>query len=181
MKCQNINNRRRTNLSHVIGKRFGKLVISERVDNKGSYSAWKCICDCGNIKIAKLRSLRNGDCVSCGCKRKSRYEEIPGSYFGAMKQRARKKNVECNISKEYMWNLFLTQNRRCSLSGMDIIFDRDYRHGKQTASLDRINPSLGYVEGNVRWVHKKINQIRMDMDDEEFLTLCRKVIEHATM
>jgi isocitrate lyase len=164
-------------------KRFGKLTVKKRVAppefRNPHYSYWECVCDCGKIKIAKAKNLVNGDCVSCGCKRKSRYEEIPGSYFGAMKQRVRAKKLEYNISPEYMWDLYLSQNKKCALTGMDIGFDPDYRHGKQSASLDRIDSARGYIVGNVRWVHKKINQIKMDMTDVDFIDLCHKVVCHA--
>ena len=49
------------------------------------------------------------------------------------------------------------------LSGIDIGF-----HDK-TASLDRINPLVGYIMGNVRWVHKIVNKMKGDLSDVEFM------------
>lgn len=165
-------------LAYLIGRKFDKLTVIRRMPSITQYSLFECKCDCGNIKIAKAKNLLCGNCKSCGCKRKSRYEEIPGAYFGAMRQRAKLKSLECSVSKEYMWNLYLTQNKKCALTGMDIGFDPDYRHGKQSASLDRIDSTKGYINGNVRWVHKKANQIKMDMTDDEFLMMCRRIVNH---
>jgi len=50
-----------------IGQRFGKLVVRERADNLGNAVAYECVCDCGNIKIARSYSLHNGETKSCGC------------------------------------------------------------------------------------------------------------------
>jgi len=51
------------------------------------------------------------------------------------------------------------------------------RKDTSTASPDRIDPSKGYVEGNVRWVHKTINSMRNSMCDQEFRRWCRLVCE----
>ena len=54
----------------MIGKRFGRLIVLERVENIGDQAAWKCLCDCGNELISRGSSLRRGDTVSCGCHRR---------------------------------------------------------------------------------------------------------------
>lgn len=55
------------------GIRFGKLVVKELSHtNKGAF--WNCICDCGNTKIIKSRSLISGDSKSCGCIQKTRFK-----------------------------------------------------------------------------------------------------------
>lgn len=48
----------------------------------------------------------------------------------------------------------------------------------QTASLDRINSSIGYTIDNVQWVHKKINMMKMDLSQEEFINYCRLVVKN---
>ena len=53
----------------MIGKRFGRLLVIERVDNIGLEAGWKCICDCGNELVSRGSSLRNGSTLSCGCYR----------------------------------------------------------------------------------------------------------------
>lgn len=51
----------------MIGKRFGKLVVIERIENKDKKVQYKCQCDCGNIKIVVGSDLRTGHIQSCGC------------------------------------------------------------------------------------------------------------------
>jgi hypothetical protein len=44
-----------------------------------------------------------------------------------------------------------------------------------TASLDRKNSSVGYVIGNVRWVHPVINMMKNHFSDETFISMCNRV------
>lgn len=39
--------------------------------NREGRNLWTCVCDCGNMCYVDSYSLRHGDTVSCGCKRKS--------------------------------------------------------------------------------------------------------------
>ena len=54
------------------GRRFGKLVVLERVDgyrrpSGKSEARWKCICDCGGETFSDSWSLTHGAKTSCGC------------------------------------------------------------------------------------------------------------------
>lgn len=55
-------------LNDLIGKRFGKLVALEVVQQIGT-TKWKCQCDCGNIIYVKRGNLLSGNTTSCGCNR----------------------------------------------------------------------------------------------------------------
>lgn len=52
---------------------------------------------------------------------------------------------------------------------------KDWNMSHGTASLDRIDSSKGYIEGNVQWVHKYVNVMKWDFSMEEFLDICRKI------
>jgi len=51
----------------LTGQRFGRLVVTKRVENKGNHRCWECSCDCGNITIVPVGHLRSGNTRSCGC------------------------------------------------------------------------------------------------------------------
>lgn len=58
----------------MTGRRFGKLIVTQRVDNKtqpnGSAKvAYKCKCDCGNEIVVTASHLTSGHTQSCGCLR----------------------------------------------------------------------------------------------------------------
>ena len=52
---------------NMVGKKFGKLTVVEMSDKQGIYYRYLCKCDCGNAKILRGASLRNGLTKSCGC------------------------------------------------------------------------------------------------------------------
>lgn len=105
------------------------------------------------------------------------YKDITGTYWGGLIKSAKDRNIEFNIDIAYVWNLFISQNEKCALSGIDIKFNQHSQHFKtsQTASLDRIDSSKGYVEGNVQWVHKTVNKMKMDIKEKEFINFCELI------
>ena len=56
------------NAIDITGKRFGRLVVIEKSNEKryGRLS-WKCQCDFGNYIVVATQSLNNGNTKSCGC------------------------------------------------------------------------------------------------------------------
>ena len=163
-------------IKDIIGKRFNNLVILKIVKSKNRESMLECKCDCGNIKIIKKRFVLNGDCKSCGCLWKcSCYKEIPGYYFNVVKNNAESRNLEYNLTKEYLWDLYEKQNRKCALSGVDIIFCKDVKTKKQTTSLDRIDSSKGYTKDNVQWVHKDVNSLKSNFPETDLFYWVEKI------
>lgn len=74
------------------GKVFGRLTVLYRVNNVSNSTAWKCQCDCGNIKIIRAKCLQRGETQSCGCLQKEKAREngkitardITGQRFGRL-------------------------------------------------------------------------------------------------
>jgi hypothetical protein len=108
------------------------------------------------------------------------YEEISGTFYGAIRDGAKHRNLQFEISIEYIWNLYLKQNRKCALTGIEISLPQKCKDTNQTASLDRIDSSKGYVAGNVQWVHKDINQMKMDLTQDQFINYCKLTYENVT-
>ncbi len=95
---------------------------------------------------------------------------------------ARSRGLEVEIGKAYALALFRKQEGRCALSGLPIGFGRkgDWAPGRKvqgTASLDRINSALGYVAGNVWWLHRDVNKMKMDLPSALFVEMCCRVAE----
>jgi hypothetical protein len=111
-----------------------------------------------------------------------KFGEIHLSYIYLLKNRAKNKNLDFNLDGNFLWELFLEQNRKCALSGLDLVFPRAWgakSKTQMTASIDRINSSLGYIKGNVQWVHKTINTMKMDLNEEDFKYFCKMVAKHS--
>lgn len=52
---------------NMIGQKYGKLTVIERIGSKNNRSLWKCQCDCGKIINVPRDSLIRGNTQSCGC------------------------------------------------------------------------------------------------------------------
>lgn len=67
------------NASDFIGLKYGMLtIIKDLGSGKNSKRIVETICECGNVKITDLNSLRTGNIKSCGCIHKS----MPNDYLG---------------------------------------------------------------------------------------------------
>ena len=68
--CGCLQKDRASEASHIslIGNRYGKLVVIERVENnRFGHVCYRCKCDCGGETIVDATNLRGGNTNSCGC------------------------------------------------------------------------------------------------------------------
>lgn len=165
-------------------KKFGKLLVLEEVESKDKkHPTWSCLCDCGQITTRVTSDLisanKNKMCWDCrnqfiSTSKWKGYGEISGEFWDRAKRSAKVRKIDFQITIEDAWQLFLKQNRKCALSKKDIGFHRNIIENT-TASIDRIDSSIGYVLDNIQWVHKTINNLKMDLNQIEFIEWCRLV------
>lgn len=175
----------------LVGTTHGKLTVERaygvRLGNGKRHAKISCRCQCGkhiDIFWTSLRTRRN---LSCGCdnqrylhtageknRRFKGYREIRGNLWKGYQFGAKTRGLEFSITQEYVWQLYEAQGRLCKVSGVPIQFGS--KKNPTTASLDRIDPQDGYVEGNVQWVHKTVNVMRNALTIEEFLVWCQRVV-----
>ena len=93
---------------------------------------------------------------------------------------AKYRNISFDITIEEAWQKFLEQNRKCALTGDELVFytRRKKDANIQTASLDRIDNTKGYTKNNCYWLHKSINRLKSDFTVEELLNLARKLVKY---
>jgi hypothetical protein len=72
------------------------------------------------------------------------------------------------IDARYIEKILSQQNNKCALSG---IFFTDLF----PPSIDRIDSTKGYIEGNVQLVLKEINTMKMDLPQSLFLLLVHSI------
>lgn len=171
----------------IIGKQFGNLKVLKKsiAKHKNPHSYYICLCVCGTEKEVRGDRLSTGANTSCGCRMNkdgaengkwSGYEGISGTYWNRLELRAKYKNLDFNIKIEKMWELFLKQDKKCSISGILLTPPNKEGYGKSNiniASLDRIDSSKGYIEGNVQWVSRPINVMKMALPQNEFINICK--------
>jgi hypothetical protein len=184
---------RKTGVKHgLVGKTFGYLTVTEMAQTKksGKLHEWRAMCKCNNCGKENVdirpQALLRGSTTSCGCRRDqyikntgknssqyTGYEDIPGKYWGVIKKRAENRGYTLTISIEDAWNIFIGQEKKCALSGLEIGFAiANRKNSDTTASLDRIDSSKGYTRDNVQWVHKNINIMKRMYLIKIILYLC---------
>lgn len=176
------------NFRDLTGLKFGQLLVIKRSKNytKTRGALWECVCDCGSIVEIASNCLTSGNNITCGNKSKHyntqfdcknyRFGELPAVHLNTIKQNAIKRNIKFDVTGEYLWDLFVKQNKKCAISNIDLAFTPHRNSHKfrymTTASLDRINSSQGYIIDNVRWVHKDINKMINNYGDNKFIDYC---------
>jgi hypothetical protein len=111
-----------------------------------------------------------------------KHKFIPGKYFDQIKRGAFRREIEFNITIDYIGNLFEKQFSKCVYSGLELRFYKNNEKARmQTASLDRIDSKKGYIVDNVQWIHKKIQYMKWDMSEEEFLSFIKIIAENRKL
>jgi hypothetical protein len=96
------------------------------------------------------------------------HEEIPVAWFNGKLRRAKQRDYEFTITIDYIWDIYIAQDKVCALSGVPISFN-------DTASLDRIDNAVGYVRENIQIVHKDINYMKYIYSQDYFIKMCNLV------
>lgn len=141
----------------MIGKKFGKLTVIEEVEKGNRGPRYKCICDCGNEKIAYGVDLRTLHCTSCGCNISNRAKTHGMSdtrvnrIYRNMKKRC--DNPNCPDYHNYGGRGIKYCKEWSTFEG----FWEDMKEGySDKLTLDRIDNDKGYSKENCRWVTRKI-------------------------
>lgn len=167
----------------LTGRRFGHLKVlnyaftkrrSEGKNGSVSRIYYRCKCDCGRYTIVLGGNLSKGNSTSCRCNWSNRtYEEITGAFFGQIQRSAAVRGMSFRLTPQYLWELFLKQERRCALTGWNLVMPKHKVKG--TASLDRIDSSKGYTKDNVQWLHKDVNIAKQDTKEDQFIFMCTAI------
>lgn len=156
-----------------------------KLSNKKN-AKWLCKCDCGNEVVVlayNIVSEQSKRCLKCMAIAhiKSYEGNIPTPVWKTILTNAKRRNHKVNITRDYAYSLFLKQNKKCAISGLDIKFaenNQDYNKRNQTASLDRIDSSKGYIKENIQWVHKDINIMKNEYSMDKLLNYCKLIYNY---
>lgn len=165
----------------LTGKQMGDFfVIGVSEKSRNGHYRYHVKCKCGTEKTILGTHMIQGNTLNCGCKkRKPRnwkgYKKVSSVYFNSIKRGANggkgRKPINFDVTIEYVGDLLEEQDYKCALSGLNIlIYDK-------TASLDRIDSSKGYEEGNLQWLHKDVNMMKRHYTQKYFKHLCNLVTE----
>lgn len=176
-------------MKDLTGLKFGKLKVVEFARKNDCTTFWFCECECGNKKTVCRNNLISGHCKSCGCLKHKKYSENKG-WLGVgdislrtwtlIKRKAEERDLGFEISIEDAWKKYQEQNGKCALTGWTLtLLSPKGNYSNKTASLDRINSDLGYISGNIQWVHKDVNAMKSWFSNERFIEVCEAVTKHG--
>ena len=101
---------------------------------------------------------------------KNKNASVPGRLQDA-KSRSRVKNLEFNITLEYLESIY-PDDSLCPLLSIPLDWSTPPNH-PSTPSLDRIDSSKGYIKGNVQWVSWRANRLMSNATPDELLMLAQ--------
>lgn len=165
----------------LTGKRFGKLTVIG-VEKSGEHKYWKCVCDCGEIKIASTSYLLNGTTKSCGHERRNP-NRIDTPCNGNPITRGGKRKL-CYLPHQRILRIRRGMIERCEnknrgnykyYGGKGISVCEEWRRNplsfydwaikngyNDNLTIDRINADGNYEPSNCRWVDMKTQNRNKD-------------------
>ena len=144
----------------LMGKTFGKLVVTGTAESRQSKAMWYCTCACGKVTLVYAESLLRDKTRSCGCLRTENH------YSTHRMTGSKEYNIWANMKKRC---LNPKEKRYPDYGGRGILvctkwlefqgFYEDMGDCPQDCSLDRRDNDLGYSPDNCRWVNNSIQRI----------------------
>lgn len=172
----------------MIGKKFGYLVVLERVPrtHKKRGIVYLCECDCGAKKELEAVKIRAGHVKSCGCKTndlisKSKSKETSSfaKLFYAYRHSAKQRGLE----------FLLTEDQFRSIVAKDCFYcgavpKQESKVKSKNAptfiynGIDRKNNTLGYTVDNSLPCCKYCNYAKFRHTHDEFIAWVKKIYNH---
>lgn len=142
------------------GQKYYNLQIHKLVGKNASGTAWlwSSTCDCGVSKLVNATDARRGKVKSCGCLSLDNQNNFTKKYkthgmAGTVEQKAWKRLLSrCTNPNNPDFEVYSKIGVSSTIRKDFMSFYTDIGPApKGKVSVDRIDNTLGYVEGNLRW------------------------------
>lgn len=162
---------------NLIGHKFGRLTITERIGSLGGKSRWLGVCKCGGTAKATAHNLTWGFVTSCGCFRREfiRGNQLPNgesgfnTLFYDYRKRAEEKQLPFTLSKEEFRGITQKICFYCGKAPLQLGFpNRKNKTPYIYNGVDRIDNAKGYVLENCAPCCSVCNYMKGDMTPNDF-------------
>lgn len=157
---------------NLIGKRFGKLVVIKKLDEKyKNGNMWECICDCGNSTKTYTSILNSGHKKSCGCLRPGKNSPLSFLFYYT-KSKAKYRGLAFLLDKSYFETLIKSNCYYCGKPPSN----KAEKYGTFVlySGIDRIDNNRGYIKDNCVPCCKECNNKKKDIT----IDMIRKIVEY---
>lgn len=92
---------------------------------------------------------------------------------------ARKRGIAFLIEKDDVLGLYLEQERKCALTGVEMVLDSGAGHRNRVRpSIDRIDSAGNYTPDNIQLICAQVNLMKGGMSQVDFLRWCNRIVAH---
>ena len=96
------------------------------------------------------------------------------------RSRSKEKGQETDLTLEYLKQLLEKQNGLCAYTSIVLELprssqDEDIKKSPTKLSLDRIDPNIGYIKGNVEFVCYCVNVMKNDFSKDEMINFINQI------
>lgn len=133
------------------------------------------------------RDNHDARCKECRTKQTNeRKKKYSGDYalskmlqmrYLSARDRAKRKSLPFNITKEYLKELWDKQGGKCAICGIPMTFEQCNGRTPTNVSIDQINHKEGYVIGNIQLVCMAVNQMKSDLEMGDLYVFCKAILE----
>lgn len=123
---------------------------------------------------AKQSFLQGWQCKTCVQQSKAfqKNQHVGGMHrlFNKFKKSAKNRNIDWSLTFDEFCSGYTGY---CALTNWNL----SLKYSNTTASLDRINSSVGYTPENIQWVHSMINMCKNKYTQDKFIEMCKAVAD----
>lgn len=98
-------------------------------------------------------------------------------YFAA-KLRAKSKELDFDLTVEFLKELWDLQEGKCAISGIPMTYIMTEGRQHFNVSIDKINPNLGYTQNNIQLVCSAVNTMKYVLTIEELYMFCEAILKN---
>jgi hypothetical protein len=182
----------------MTGAIFGRLEViafaglKPRTDGTARQAHWTCRCRCGTTVVKSAIGLRRGETKSCGCLHREmiatplRPRKFAETTINVEYQRHRNGGTSRGFGflPRATWERLVFQP--CHYCGGKDLRTTNYakklerrEDAVEMVGVDRVDSSVGYVEGNCVACCKRCNIAKASMPADEFLAWVTRVFMHS--